>query len=777
MLNSIIKIDLHIHSIFSEYKDDKIVQNSNAENIENLLNGLESNKISLCAITDHNRFSYDLYKLLNKKIKEKENSIIKNNLPGVEFDVVLEEGKPKCHIVAIFNDSEQEKVKEIENKIFSIKKLETAEDVYSVKEFEDILKAINIEVILIVHQKQSLDNNQGDTDSLSNATEYPSQFIKVGYIDSLEYNYPRVEGIVKDSLRKVELDFPIITGSDCHTWENYPFHSSPNGKARDFTSFKCLPTFKGLLMSITSFNSRVNRINNENEYFIKSISINDVEYPLANGLNAIIGDNGSGKSLLLNLISSGGKPYYASLVEINNIKYNPNVSTFQKGHINYIEQGNINKRVRDGNLFDNSDTKYYDEIENKDVFAQKIKKYFDDLIAYVNHQILVNETKEKLDAKSLQITPVDKNFYHPIVKSEIPTEDIEMDKKRKNSLNSIYMNLKLELEDNEGYYKNLAIYNRLENNLNELKNILDIVIQNFNAKNSRNTVRNLIKKHLDNYKTELDTKRTSEETERTRVIEKYDDFKKCIVDYLKIENKTNVFPTFPAKMDGSSIKPFKSYKFKKNTAYHNIDLKSEFYKHCFNTNYANETTIKSIKTKDELSSALKGTSYKELESFKTLKLEKFITDWSKETTSISEVSSKESIGNTPGEISLVYYKFLIQEREDEFYVLVIDQPEDDINPKRIKDFLLKYLSSIKDKKQVILVTHNPLLVVNLDVDNVIHLTKTNNIIEIKNGALEYEYKSENENESYSILDLIKNNLDGGYKAVERRLKVYERDEN
>ena len=100
---------------------------------------------------------------------------------------------------------------------------------------------------------------------------------------------------------------------------------------------------------------------------------------------------------------------------------------------------------------------------------------------------------------------------------------------------------------------------------------------------------------------------------------------------------------------------------------------------------------------------------------------------------------------------------------------IIDQPEDDINPNRIKTYLNSYLNSIKDEKQIILITHNPLLVVNLDVDNVIHLTKTNNMIEVKNGALEYE------NNEYSILDLVKENLDGGYEAIERRLKAYGKD--
>ena len=337
-------------------------------------------------------------------------------------------------------------------------------------------------------------------------------------------------------------------------------------------------------------------------------------------------------------------------------------------------------------------------------------------------------------------------------------------------MNKIYNALKLEIDTNSEYYSELKIYERLQNNLNELKEILNIVVKRYDYKNKCNKVRNLIKKHLEDYKTDLDSRRTSEETERTQIIEDYDNFKKCIIDYIKLENKENIFPTFPDKMNGNSIKYYKGYEFKKRTEYHDTDLKKEFYQYCFKMDYSNEDAIKSINTKDSLSSALKGHSLKELSAFKTTRLEKFITDWSKETTSISEISSKENIGNTPGEISLVYYKFLIQESDNEFYVLAIDQPEDDINPKRIKDFLLKYLGSIRDKKQVILVTHNPLLVVNLDVDNVIYLTKENNTINVKNGALEFE------NEEYSILDLIKNNLDGGYEAIERRLKVYERDD-
>ena len=92
------------------------------------------------------------------------------------------------------------------------------------------------------------------TKSISSATSNIKEFLKIGFVDSLEYNYPRVEGIVKRSLRDVDVSFPVITGSDCHDWNYYPYHDKNEAdKKKDFSRIKCLPTFKGLLLAITSF--------------------------------------------------------------------------------------------------------------------------------------------------------------------------------------------------------------------------------------------------------------------------------------------------------------------------------------------------------------------------------------------------------------------------------------------------------------------------------------------------------------------------------------------
>lgn len=66
---------------------------------------------------------------------------------------------------------------------------------------------------------------------------------------------------------------------------------------------KILPTFKGLLMAVTSPETRFNCSENNNTSIIDSIETKDQQLPLVNGVNAIIGENGSGKTTLLKLLN------------------------------------------------------------------------------------------------------------------------------------------------------------------------------------------------------------------------------------------------------------------------------------------------------------------------------------------------------------------------------------------------------------------------------------------------------------------------------------------
>lgn len=118
--------------------------------------------------------------------------------------------------------------------------------------------------------------------------------------------------------------------------------------------------------------------------------------------------------------------------------------------------------------------------------------------------------------------------------------------------------------------------------------------------------------------------------------------------------------------------------------------------------------------------------------------------------------------------SQIYFEVLSSDRYKDG-VYLIDQPEDDVSPKSIKGHLLKNFKDMGKNRQVILVTHNPQFVVNLDVDNVIIMTKDeNNFLKIESGALEYQDSETN------VLNQIATLLDGGIETIRKRWKRYEK---
>ena len=89
-----LKFDLHIHSVVSAHKDGIKVKNNTLENIGVLIERLNDNKVNLCSITDHDNFSYEMYRGL-KAAESMDNSILRV-LPGVEFSVCFaSEGKER----------------------------------------------------------------------------------------------------------------------------------------------------------------------------------------------------------------------------------------------------------------------------------------------------------------------------------------------------------------------------------------------------------------------------------------------------------------------------------------------------------------------------------------------------------------------------------------------------------------------------------------------------------------------------------------------------------
>lgn len=58
IVNDPIRVDLHIHSVHSYGKGGKRVESNTEENIPVLVSRLQGNGINMCAITDHDTFSF-----------------------------------------------------------------------------------------------------------------------------------------------------------------------------------------------------------------------------------------------------------------------------------------------------------------------------------------------------------------------------------------------------------------------------------------------------------------------------------------------------------------------------------------------------------------------------------------------------------------------------------------------------------------------------------------------------------------------------------------------
>lgn len=88
---------------------------------------------------------------------------------------------------------------------------------------------------------------------------------------------------------------------------------------------------------------------------------------------------------------------------------------------------------------------------------------------------------------------------------------------------------------------------------------------------------------------------------------------------------------------------------------------------------------------------------------------------------------------SPGLYGTLYFDLLAEE-DAKMGVYVIDQPDDQISQVAIKKHVLGAFKRMSANRQVLMITHNPLFVVNLDVDNVIVLARgEDGKIDVKSG--------------------------------------------
>lgn len=785
------KIDFHIHSVYSKYKDEYgLVKDGQIENLSLLLEKLNDNGINMCSITDHDYFCYDLYKSL--KSHEGENEL-KKVFPGVEFSVGFddENGEIKpVHVICVFDDTNEEKVKNISNCIpFKNGTIEYGnnDQFFTEETFISILRKIDLNVITIAHQKNSVTSkksqkSKNDVSSLGSVKF--NELIMCEYFESLEFksmknglynnNYAIQKNKNYDQIR-------FVTGSDCHDWKVYPKHDSTEEDDINFcfTYLKCLPSFKGLAMAF----SDTSRISTKDYLFLQrtklldnlSICIdgNDYQIPLSNGINAIIGDNSIGKSLLLHKLTNyrflEGKPKIKEGYESYLKRFNIEVKSSLDDHLihTFDYQGRIRERFDTDNQ-NNQEflaSKFPTDINNenyKQIILEKLEELynmiqlkFDYDAAYkkLNNLVFVDTETE---VKNISAKPISNNRTEITKYSKIKKyyDDIILAINKKHDFIYVDEELKILSEFLKVLNSYLSKYTSLYNKATEeysLKESINFAIRDFNKEMSTWRTQN------ENTKAKFDNE---DSVELASTIAELLSLKQQLKKYEFKDEKVTIQP---------EVLKYGQYLFIKQ------------FKNCnsINKKYL-ESIITRILKKGEKLDSLNLTERKLREMIKDTH-----ADVQKNSLQILKERANEIVDddlqNVPlitlngsdiynklssGMNSSIYFDILASDTSEGIYV--IDQPEDDISQSGIKNNIIKNFKDMSNYRQIIMITHNPQFVVNLDVDNVICITKEDDKISIHSGALEY---CEGDTD---ILDIVAKNLDGGIESIRKRWKRYDK---
>src|SRR5439155_10992596 len=105
--------------------------------------------------------------------------------------------------------------------------------------------------------------------------------------------------------------------------------------------------------------------------------------------------------------------------------------------------------------------------------------------------------------------------------------------------------------------------------------------------------------------------------------------------------------------------------------------------------------------------------------------------------------------------------FVLSQRDND--VVIIDQPEDDLDNQTIYEDVIKLVRKLKPKTQFIFATHNPNIPVLGDAEQIIACAYTEDSIQPTVGSID----------APTLQEAIVSIMEGGNEAFQRRKEIYE----
>lgn len=636
-------------------------------------------------------------------------------------------------------------------------------------------------------------------------------------------------------LHKSDYVRPLLQSSDSHSLE---------GIGTKYSWIKADLTFEGLKQIIFEPEHRIcvgigKPVRTDNELIIDRIEYDGDTILLSDNLNTIIGGRSTGKSTLLNSIAyklndseSKNKYTYKDMENFHvfwkdreeddtrKIQYLPQEHMIQLANntekLNFLVNEIIQSKGLDENI------KSYQQSHNKiDIAIKGLLNEFKE-----NLQRQQNLVKPEFDKKATNKRIIELHKKRDELLSAVDIDDEE--KKKFEIDNSTIKKLQGEINRLEKdfvfidnlFIPNIAAYSKSNSALehsDEIRDIINSAVEDINQKVQQTFEDkiNILKQRLDD--------QIYETKNKIGLIRDTPDFKKFL-SYLQDNNELS-FIEENIKQETTILKKIESYE----QEISNLKTENDQLKQNIINQYREYSKIrKELLTSFDISeSDLKITIdfyLKDLElefdyinaqgRSKAEFIEKLNFEFDSMIDTIFEDNSLKFNGNktTLDHIEKFFttdfysYKFDIEYQNDKFEQMspgkkafvvlklildfsnsrvpvLIDQPEDSLDNRAIYHELTAYIKQRKLKRQIIIVTHNPNIVVSGDCENVIVANQHsennpnphNKVFAYKNGALENQIKEPDSNfilNKKCIKEHVCEILEGGIEAFKRREDKY-----
>lgn len=820
-----IKISLHNH--FGGKAADREL-NSNVQYsfdqsyAKRQINDAKNNGYEILGFTNKNKFVASDFNSLNQYCLTKDILL----LPGVEFDIVndlnFEESKQKfLHTIVIF--SPDANLTELENKI---DECINNNKINAVTIVDLVNKILQKKCIIIPHGEKQQKKKRGIEDNIVQFTD----------ITNMAYYIP----IMIEDNKKIHTSILIAKLSHELSEEKYVYISEnvPSVSAADRLNFSEIkePTF---LWGEKSFDSlyfasimgqtRILRepdLNNKVRYIKKIKIINNggalqnCELSCSHGLNTIIGNSGSGKTLLLNLLNkkltgknlssavSSTKCEYDELYENSEIVlYDNEGRQIEQNEINVFEGENLYKQIISTLSSDKSGLlELLDVHPNLTEFDKIFETLNDNFKTYISNRIEKRNLKKEVEKnyklllssiEFLNANSVSEKYVEYIKNSKYYTEaqkskklikecqddlyEFETCLKRINELLTKYDISKISTSD--VLYKLFIKKNAISTLSEEQKKIMfdtkcktddkiyDIVVAYNNAigakqksfleskQNVENTIENIINclKRIVILDAQLEVP-----------FVKYD----ALLKSIKMNENENV------RLSNIAVKVTYDYEdlnllFGPSIGNSQTKIKkSQFKKLFYSDKKIDITKVDDVKSMLEIYidnlENLENDIYNFIEPVK-----KEIINYNIEIKNLDGVF-QDIASLSAGQLSKIYIKTLIDNKMKVFEnnaIIVYDQPDNNLEKKFILDILCDKLIKLKKSYQIFITTHEPLLVVNADSNSIIQAINekfvgSNNAITYIN--LSFISNISKENAVKEIAEII----DGSHEAIKLRNQIY-----